>query len=310
MKLYFVLSLLAGLSLTSCQDGNFTGAEKVARKPAVESPPTPPPPFDPPPPPTPKCTDQEFSAANGAHFIFMIDNSGSMKKTDCPENSGAEESCGETNREKAILATFDKLEEAYSSAERKLSPSHITVARFTPTGSKQDIVSLKETDFFSAAVLEENRNELSEVLRFNRDPIGGTPYLNAMTLGKEAIETIETESEQTVLILLTDGEATDKSPQAVKDIADSIDAKTFTLRVNDKGQSLQERRDHHYGVIEKFYSRWKTDEYEDLDAYVDDLMGLGQRVADHPIIEISSSQELETAIFEDIVKEVIKECVE
>ena len=110
---------------------------------------------------------------------------------------------------------------------------------------------------------------------------------------------------KTVVVLLTDGEPTDKSPSQVREIAAQLDAPLYTIRVNHQGKSQEERRDSHFKTINRYYQNWTTDDYASLDDYVDDLMVLGKDISKSGFIEIGSAQQLETAIFEDILKVTI-----
>ena len=170
MGTYRCLSpILLSLLLLSCQENEFVGGESVQQIPSV--PPVVVPPVILPPEPPPPCEDKE--EIEGAHFIFLVDNSGSMLETDCP-NRDEEGRCDETNREKAMLATFDTLSELFESSDSLGSLSFLSLARFTPVDQGSLIESPEQTDFISIPAKADRRDELKDGLRYNRTPKGDT----------------------------------------------------------------------------------------------------------------------------------------
>ena len=279
IKLLFLFTLFSTLA---CQKADFRGVE--AKKPGV-------------------CESGE--AYTGANFLFLVDNSGSMTQTDCP--SGNDKDCGETNREKAILSAFDSLTEAYvSSGEEDRAVSSVAVAKFTPDNRNQPFSELSPDSYVSVESYPENRNILQNGLQFTRQPRGDTPYLNALLWGEKFLtEEGSLTDRKNVLVLVTDGEPTDKSPSAVLEKAQAIDAPLITIRVNQEGLSPEQRREAHYNIISNQYSDWPTETYDSLHLYVDDLMALPQQISSRDVIEISSVQDLEDRIFKDIILETV-----
>ncbi|SMF30032.1 VWA domain-containing protein [Pseudobacteriovorax antillogorgiicola] len=275
------LTLLLGSLNLSCQNAEFKGVEKNNAE---------------------VCESGEVYT--GANFLFLVDNSRSMIDTDCP--SGDSANCGPTNRERAILSAFDALTEAFVSSDRDEAISSIAIARFTPDNRNQSFEDMPAESYISVESFPENRSMLEQRLSFTRSPKGDTPYLNAILWGEKFVsEETSANGRKNILVLVTDGEPTDKSPKEVREKAESLDAPIITIRVNQSGLNMEQRRDIHQGVIQKNYSQWTTENYDNLNLYVDDLMSLPQDISSREIIEISSVAELEAKIFQDIILETV-----
>jgi hypothetical protein len=279
MKLHHLLPI--ALLITSCQEASFQGT--ATRNPGV-------------------CESGEEYV--GANFIFAIDNSGSMRETDCP--SGNPDDCGITERENALLKTFDVLTEATKDSEFKdKTVSSFSVAKFTPADRK---LTLAETETFSTTfeTLPENRDLLAETLTFARRPKGATPYSYALQLGQTFLDDPALANhDQNILVLVTDGEPTDQSPSQVRELASQIDARIVTIRINHQKLTADERQQRHREIIAENYGSWATDAYPDVQAYADDLLALPADISTEPVIEIASVDDLETKLFEDIVKKTV-----
>lgn len=278
----------AGLALMSCTGGEFRGVSPRAPK-------------------APSC--QPGEAFVGANFMFMIDNSGSMKLTDCPKSTDNENRCTKTEREQAIMKSFDTLLQAASTNASQDpgqgSPlSTVSIAKFTPEDRYFGLDEFEEPVFFTVETLPENRQLLQDRLQFTRQPKGDTPYLNALQLGQRFLDSGALHPDQDhYLILITDGEPTDRSPSAVRQAAAALDAKILTMRIRNPLESeAEDRRAFHRRIIEEEYSDWATDPYNNLDQYVDDLLKLAPDISNEPVIALSNAAELETEIFEKILK--------
>ena len=303
--------------LFSCAEPNFRGGETgTGEKPNTPNavvPPTPPL-VTPDPRPLlpviekPACSSQE--KISGAHFVFLVDNSGSMLETDCPERNGNR--CQQSNREKAILATFDWLSELRSNAsDPSTAESQLSVARFTPQDKGGRLDELAQTDFVSVSTKPENRDALVATLRFNRQPYGDTPLLNALLLAEQVASYASNRgiNKDSVFVLLTDGEATDRSPAAVRELANKLKYPLFTIRINHLDIDPASRFAAHRNNMELNYPGWSTDDFESMDAYVNALMALPAAISSEALIEISSSQALQTTIFDDIIRKKLG-CIE
>ena len=306
-----ILLIFSSVFGVSCAESNFRGAESGPRpnEPPFESPelqpqPIPPRPLLPSQPP-PTCEDRDLII--GAHLIFLVDNSGSMLSTDCPGRT--EQQCQQTNREKAILATFDWLADAAEQNQDSTQAlSYLSVARFTPRDKGQRLEQINDTDFVSLAARKENRVSLEEQLKFNRQPYGDTPLLNALLLGEQIQADASNRGidKKTVFVLLTDGEATDRSPSEVRAQAEALQADLYTIRINHLNIDHEQRFAAHKQNMQENYPDWALDEFSDLDAYVEALMALPTQISSAETIEISSSQALQTAIFDDIIRKRLR----
>ena len=275
------LSLI--LASTACQPAKFAGTSARAPKPTF-------------------C--EEGETYRGANFMFMIDNSGSMRDTDCPGLTEDGRCNAATERELAILKAFDSLNAA--AAESSFTPesiSTLSIAKFTPEDRFLTLDSFENPVSLTVTTEAQNRSILAESLSFTREPKGDTPYLNALELGQRFLASGDLKAEHpSVLVLITDGEPTDKSPSAVRTLAENLDAKILTIRIrNAKESSDADRRAFHASVIREEYDSWATDSYSSLDEYIADLLALAADISDDEIIQIASAAELEASVFEDIL---------
>jgi hypothetical protein len=196
----------------------------------------------------------------GTQLAFLIDNSNSNASTDCPGATrtgtfgGIEtfECASETSREKAVLAVFDLLKEfGAGSPMDSLSTSLVGVTSF-PT--VDDYVSgyRIQTAFVSAK--GENRSQIESALRFSRKPFGLTPYLAAFTSAEDMMKNATNDKRSKVVILVTDGEPTDRSPKSVSDKADRLRAsgiKVVSVYYNG-GMSRAARNATHLSMMTRF----------------------------------------------------------
>ncbi|MFW7378826.1 MAG: vWA domain-containing protein [Oligoflexus sp.] len=280
VRIYLLLPIL--VLLISCQKASFRGTTQIT--PGI-------------------CQSSEEYV--GANFMFMIDNSGSMVEADCPSGDAAD--CGMTERERALLKAFDILTDATVSSElNEKAISSFSVAKFTPEDRSLSIDEFHEPVQLTLETVPENRDELAEVLRFNRRPEGDTPYLNALELGLRIQSTPQINHDlQKVLILVTDGEPTDRQPSMVREKAQEFDGKIVTIRVNYRDLNAEGRRSEHLRVMSENYPDWSLDQHPSIDAYVDDLLSLAGEISQDNVIEINSVNDLETKFFEDIIKKTV-----
>lgn len=262
------------------------------------------------------CNQAEFTATGkdkpgvclsgseyvGANFVFMVDNSGSMQATDC--STGNAEDCGPTEREKAILSAFDVLSKASEASEYSdRSISSISIAQFTPEDLNLSIDQF-DTRQLTVTSFPEDRNKLKSALEFTRQPKGDTPYLNALEIANRTIVSGDLlKDKDNIVVLVTDGDATDQNPSLVRETAENLDARIITIRVSPENWDEQTRFNKHLEVISKnrYYSSWGNTSYESLEDYTKDLMNLAQDISDQPVIEINTAGDLEKSIFEEII---------
>lgn len=196
----------------------------------------------------------------GTQLAFLIDNSNSNASTDCP---GATKTgsfggidtyeCGsETSREKAVLAVFDLLKEfSAGSPADSLSTSVVGVASF-PT--VDDYVSGYKMQSAFLTVKGENRSQIENALKFSRKPFGLTPYLAAFASAEDLMKSASNDKRSKVVILVTDGEPTDRSPKSVSEKADRLRAngiKVVSVYYNG-GMSRAARNATHLSMMTRF----------------------------------------------------------
>ena len=269
------------------------------------------------------CKTAKFTANNGlnscgkadkvtgANFIFLIDNSGSMAETDC-SNPNANGICSEaTEREKAILASFDRLVEiAEQSGKPEETKSVFTIAKFSPDVRLGKITDISQPVYAKFETIASERARLAETLKFTREPKGDTPFEIAVQYTKRFLDEQQNQK-RNVAVLLTDGEPTDTNPDATLKNAGQLPLDRFTIRINTKGESINERYTSHKSRIERYYTNdqnsW-TSNYEDIESYMNDLMSLATNFSQSMPIDIQSAKGLETAIFDEVIKTTINPC--
>jgi hypothetical protein len=282
MKLLHFFSIPLSLGLTlGCQNAKFTAEGK--KNPGI-------------------CTDgQEYV---GANFVFMVDNSGSMGVTDCP--TGDIQSCGQTYRERAILNAFDILTEASEASEYATKAmSTVSIAQFTPQTRN---ATLNEFDWnlLTVSSFPEDRDDLEAALQFTRAPSGDTPYLNALSIAQTIVQgDALNEDQQTVIVLVTDGDPTDRNPDEVRQLAQSIDAKIMTIRVTPQDWTQDMRRSKHLETISRYYADWSEESYPSTEAYTDDLLQLVTDISKDGVYEVSEAKQLEAGIFDNIISQTV-----
>lgn len=282
MKLLHFLSIPFSMSLVlGCQNAKFTA--EGAKIPGV-------------------CASGEEYV--GANFVFMVDNSGSMGVTDCP--SGDEQNCGPTYRERAILNAFDILTKASDVSEYATkSMSTISIAQFTPQ-SRDATLNDFNWNLQTVQSFPEDRDDLESALEFTRAPAGDTPYFNALTIAQSIVQGEGlNEDQETVVVLVTDGDPTDRNPDEVRQLAASINAKIMTIRVTPENWSQEIRRDKHLETITRYYSDWSQESYPSTEAYTDDLLRLVDDISKDGVYEVNEAKELEDGIFNNIISQTV-----
>ncbi len=255
-----------------------------------------------------QCTER--AAVTGAHVVFLLDNSGSMTKTDCQRGWG--NGCmAETNREKAVAEAYNALSSIVTKYQTQASAlSTVSVGQFTPGSSygAPNIVAMETRG--------DGLTQLKNQLMFLRQPTGDTPYLDGSRLAKTFLDqlnvTFANDGKPRVVIMVTDGEPTDRDPSAVLTDAKAIrasGAQWFTVMVNN-GQSRDQRANVHRRMLLSDYENgrgrqqsnghWYTPNYANFDAYFADIMTLPTNMSDQ-VIEVANANELQKVILEKII---------
>lgn len=289
-------------SLAACNGASFSGSGKAkGNNPAINDPAAAPAIGD-------QCTDQAL--VTGAHIVFLLDNSGSMQKTDCQRGWGS--GCmSQTNRESAVIETYNALSAIVSKyPDQSSAMSTMSIGQFTPGrsyGAPHTVAMETRGDGLS---------QLQNQLMFLRQPTGDTPYLDGTGLAKTLLDqvnvTFADDGKPRVVIMVTDGEPTDRNPAAVLADAKAIGAsgaQWFTVMVNN-GQTRDQRATTHRNMLLRDYERsrgrkqsnghWYTENYPNFDAYFADIMSLPTNMSNQ-VIEVTSANELQKVILEKII---------
>ena len=111
--------------------------------------------------------------------------------------------------------------------------------------------------------------------------------------------------------MLTDGEPTDTNPSLTLSNAKQLPLDRFTIRINTRGESINERYTTHKSIIEGCHTAgdntW-TSNYQSIEAYMNDLLSLAENFGSSPNINISSAKDLETAIFDKVIQTTVGSC--
>ena len=288
-----------------------------------------------------QCTDAQ--TAIGANVAFIIDNSYSHSQTDCQNinrqlwNSQRKVLCQDpTNREKAVLAAFDVLDQIGKDANYSdSSASAVAIASFPTANETVNGMQIHTNGWITAKA--DAKGGIESSLRFTREPIGYTPYGAGMRAAQTLFgsnQNLPTEKAK-VAVLVTDGEPTDRNPRETIQIAESLRAQgveVVTVFVS-QGQSRAQRRNSHIDYLRLEDQNWfrqtngrdnwyDRQVWNNFDSYVSELMGSGANpqlvdkitaqydpsckdsdgtVCSRKIIEVSNSAELDK-VFRQIVK--------
>ena len=239
-------------------------------------------------PSTPPCTPDQQST--GAQIAFLIDNSNSNSATDCPSPKGIGTFQGtdlyecqdQTNREKAVLAAFDLLQQVGDNEPGNAAArSSLAVASFPTTA---DYVNgwANETNGW-LEVASDSRGQTSTALQFTRKPSGLTPYGAAMTAASQLFGTAPADGRARVAVLVTDGEPTDSDPNAVATQADAlrqagVDVITVYITGPDErssriAQHTQMMSGIDSGYLQNYQEHWYAASYSNFDSYITALVG-------------------------------------
>jgi hypothetical protein len=271
-------------------------------------------------PAEPPCQDQTRSI--GAQIAFLIDNSQSNEATDCPfpVKTGAKSSSGQplyrcelsTNREKAVLASFDLLQKiADNEPDNAEAVSAVAVTSFPAT----ELDGFKVQSTWRSAESDQ-RAGLASLLRFTREPMGQTPYGEAMASAQSVFGSAASDARGKMAILVTDGLPTDRNPSAVQAKADELrqsGVKVVTVYVT--GPAVRsERHADHRSLLSKFESIYQSSNqhwydagaYTSFEQYVTAILGLAPGISQNEVIEVEDSAALEKALLSIVSQKAIR----
>ena len=266
------------------------------------------------------CADQTRSI--GAKIAFLIDNSQSNELTDCPfpVKTGGRNSSGqplyrcelETNREKAVLASFDFLQKiAEQEPNNSAAVSNVAITSFPTSELGGFMVQSTWRPTKSG-----ERSALSTLLRFARQPEGQTPYGEAMAGAQNVFNGLAGDGRANMAILVTDGLPTDRNPSAVQAKADQLrqsGVRVVTVYVTGKVQRSQ-RYTEHRKLLSRFESLYQesnqhwydTNAYGSFDTYMQSIFGLAAGMSNNEVVEVQDSAGLEKTLLSIISQEAIR----
>lgn len=268
----------------------------------------------------PVCQNQTRSI--GAQIAFLIDNSQSNEATDCPfpAATGSKNSSGRplyrcelaTNREKAVLAAFDYLQQlAAKESDNAAALSSVAVTSFPAT----EFEGYKlQSDW--RKVVSEQRGELANILRFTRQPLGQTPYGEALAGAQAVFSRAAADQRGKMAILITDGLPTDRNPSVVQAKAEALrqsGVKVVTVYVTGSGERQQRYADHR-SLLSKFESIYQTSKqhwydtgsYSSFDQYLTAILGLAQGISKNEVVEVADASALAKTLQSIISQQAIR----
>ena len=270
--------------------------------------------------PVTPCADQTRSI--GAKIAFLIDNSQSNELTDCPfpVKTGGRNSSGqplyrcelETNREKAVLASFDFLQKiAEQEPNNSAAVSNVAITSFPTSELGGFMVQSTWRPTKSG-----ERSALSTLLRFARQPEGQTPYGEAMAGAQNVFNGLAGDGRANMAILVTDGLPTDRNPSAVQAKADQLrqsGVRVVTVYVTGKVQRSQRYTEHRklLSLFESLYQEsnqhwYDTNAYGSFDTYMQSIFGLAAGMSNNEVVEVQDSAGLEKTLLSIISQEAIR----
>lgn len=272
---------------------------------------------------------QASQQAIGANVVFLVDNSSSTSATDCPSpsaignlNGTPAYRCGaQTNREKAVLGAFDALTSVAVKDTRDLAISNIAVVQF-PTQSSAEGSSVMTNGWARTNTAQSDRAGLEAAMSFARTPFGASAFGSSIDAANRLLAGVPADGRGKVVVLITDGEPTDRDPADTKAKAaqlKALGAQVFTVNVTN-GQTRSQRIAAHVQTLNSWERtaqtrglHWYAAHYANMNAYLTDLLGstnqasLAQSVATQTIVEATDASAL-ASIVQQIVTSKVTAC--
>ncbi len=256
----------------------------------------------------------------GAQIALIIDNSNSNSSTDCPSatvrgdyNGTKLYTCGSaTNREAAVLATYDTLR---NFGQDGAAHSELAVASFPKSGEMFGGWTNQSNGWI--VVNDTNRDAAKSAMQFSREPFGMTPYTDAVAAATELFSGVDSGERAKVAILVTDGEPTDRDPNAVKAKAEALRAQGVKVIVITYNETQATRIATHTAMMETIDNKWVqggqghwfTSAYASFTDYIGALVGekglMKALSSNGSIIEAGNSQQLKDAILSVVRSEAL-----
>ena len=257
----------------------------------------------------------------GSNVAFIIDNSGSHGKSDCPgakevvaDNGQVSYQCNaETNREIAVNYATAMLGKAGEAGGKAIS--HVATAIFPERSKVSSGYVLGKSGWVDSS---DGLSAVSSDLKVLRTPAGMTPYGDGIEAAKSLFQSSPDTSKRNVVIFVTDGYPTDQDPYwsmlKAQNLKKDYRAEIITVMVSqgDKASLIAKHKDFIKGIEESSNSPWYVTEYGSYDEYFGDLLGnsskkgLLEEMSDQ-IVNVSKASELKKA-FESLIQEKALSC--
>ena len=266
--------------------------------------------------PVPTCADGV--KITGARIAFVIDNSGSNSTTDCPTRapdgttSGIDRNyacSGPTARESAVLGAYDLLAQVAAKAPGDaIAESQMAIASF-PTVVNQQTGSQQQIGW--RPMVASARAEVANSLLFTRSPGGLTPYSAAVTAASTLFTNVPKDDRQNVVVLISDGQATDSNPADVEAKAAALKASGLKVYVIIYGGTLAENATAQVELMQRLQNanktslqgNWYSSNYASFDDYIKKLVGVNGQgglaatvAGDGHLIELKSANNLSETV--------------
>lgn len=255
----------------------------------------------------------------GVNVAFVVDNSGSHSKSDCPQSQALGQdnagnklvSCrAQTHREHAVAYATSILGELGNRGGN--AQSYVSFASFPRQGT-----SASSGKWYSAS---QDYSAFVQELTVLRNPKGVTPYYEGIQAATELFAQIKDQSQarkKNILIFVTDGFPTDKDPRKTLKLAQTLQnvgVEIVPVMVTGKDSQSNLRRIHQGYMEQNFASSWRASHYSDYTSYFQELLGDGTTT--HPgllhnmsssgsVIYVENSSHLKTKIDGAVTKEAL-----
>ena len=189
-----------------------------------------------------------------------------------------------------------------------MAESQMAIASF-PTAANQQTGWQQQIGW--RPMLAAARGEIANSLLFTRSPGGLTPYSAAMTAASTLFANVPKDDRQNVVILISDGQATDGNPTDVEAKAAALKASGVKVYVIIYGGTLAENASSQVELMQRLQNsnkassqgNWYSSNYASFDDYIKKLVGvngqggLAANVAgDGHLIELKSANNLSETV--------------
>lgn len=248
-------------------------------------------------PNSPATACQSSQQSVGANVVFLIDNSNSNSATDCPSpsqigvvsNQPIYRCAAQTNREKAVLDAYDSLVKVAATDNRDLAVSSVAVVQFPIPENNVDGSRVMTNGWIRTTSVQADRTALQSALQFTRQPVGATPYGAGISAANRLYATMQNDGRARVVILVTDGEPTDRDPASTSAQAQLLrqqGVQVFTVYVT-SGQTRSQRISTNQQMLSSWDQfavqsknvHWYSTNYNNLNDYLSAISGSTTRAS-------------------------------